>query len=93
MGTKNEPGAYDCHAKAEDDEELFTLLARDPLAHGLVELWGHLRNGALREAVYCFGYLVAQASKIPFEPKDEAKVGEAYGCAVKMREWHAEHRG
>lgn len=45
MGTKNEPGKYDCFAKAEDDEPMFTLLARDPLAAKLVRRWAAARAG------------------------------------------------
>lgn len=44
MGTKNEPGNFDCYGKAEDDEPMFTLLARDPLAPALVRLWADLRT-------------------------------------------------
>lgn len=39
MGTKNNPGKYDCYTKAEPDEPMFVLLARDPLAPLLVEIW------------------------------------------------------
>lgn len=39
MGTKNDPGPYDCLAKVEPDEPLFTLIARDPLAPQLVRSW------------------------------------------------------
>jgi hypothetical protein len=42
MGTKNNPGAYDCYAKAAPDEPMFVLLARDPLAPTLVRLWADL---------------------------------------------------
>ena len=34
--TKNEPGKFDCHAKAADDEPLFTLRAKDPIAPAMV---------------------------------------------------------
>jgi len=43
MGTKNDPGQYDCYKKAEPDEPMFVLLARDPLAPILVETWAGLR--------------------------------------------------
>jgi len=39
MSTKINPGAFDCLAKAEDDEPLFILLARDPIAPAMVRLW------------------------------------------------------
>lgn len=34
MGTKNNPGAFDCYANAEPDEPMFVLLARDLLVSG-----------------------------------------------------------
>jgi hypothetical protein len=43
MGTKNNPGKYDCYEAAGPDEPMFILLARDPLAPILVDLWASLR--------------------------------------------------
>ncbi len=43
MGTKNNPGAFDCFANAEPDEPMFILLGRDPVAGLVVELWAWLR--------------------------------------------------
>jgi hypothetical protein len=42
MGTKAAPGKYDCYEKAAKDEPMFTLLARDPIAPILVDLWAQL---------------------------------------------------
>lgn len=44
MGTKNEPGTFDCFHKAEDDEPMFILLARDPMAPALVCMWADTRE-------------------------------------------------
>jgi hypothetical protein len=44
MGTKNDPGAYDCYANAQPDEPLFVLLGRDKHAPTLVWLWATLRE-------------------------------------------------
>jgi hypothetical protein len=44
MGTKNNPGNYDCYAKAGSDEPMFVLLARDPYAPLLVTMWARLRE-------------------------------------------------
>lgn len=44
MGTKNNPGEYDCYENAEPDEPMFVLLARDPLAPVLVDLWAKMRE-------------------------------------------------
>lgn len=44
MGTKNNPGKFDCYANADPDEPMFVLLARDPLASDLVLLWAERRE-------------------------------------------------
>lgn len=44
MGTKRNPGAHDCYHKAEPDEPLFVLLARDKYGPTLVWLWATLRE-------------------------------------------------
>lgn len=44
MGTKNNPGQFDCYANAEPDEPIFVLLARDKHAPALVWLWAVLRQ-------------------------------------------------
>ncbi len=44
MGTKNNPGTYDCYANAEPDEPMFVLLGRDKDAPDLVESWAAQRE-------------------------------------------------
>lgn len=59
MGTKNNPGVYDCYDKAHPDEPMFILLGRDPAAGLLVRLWSDLReqthpgDGKIAEARSC----------------------------------------
>jgi hypothetical protein len=59
MGTKNNPGAFDCYANAEPDEPMFVLLGRDRHAAILVQLWAllRLREGEdetkVQEAFHC----------------------------------------
>lgn len=43
MGTKNNPGNYDCYANADPDEPMFVLLGRDRSAPSLVEAWADAR--------------------------------------------------
>lgn len=43
MGTKNNPGNFDCYSHAAPDEPMFILLGRDPLAGALVRLWARYR--------------------------------------------------
>ncbi len=44
MGTKNNPGKFDCYDNAEPDEPVFVLLGRDKHAPTLVWLWAVLRE-------------------------------------------------
>jgi len=44
MGTKNNPGNFDCYENADPDEPMFVLLARDKHAPTLVWLWAALRE-------------------------------------------------
>jgi len=44
MGTKNDPGQFDCYANAAPDEPMFILLGRDRHAATLVRLWALLRT-------------------------------------------------
>jgi hypothetical protein len=42
MGTKNNPGPYNCYAHAEPDEPIFVLRGKDPAAHIVVAFWAAL---------------------------------------------------
>lgn len=44
MGSKEQPGKFDCYANAEPDEPMFVLLARDRHAPSLVRIWAQLRE-------------------------------------------------
>lgn len=44
MGTKNNPGDFDCYHAADPDEPMFILLGRDKHAPTLVWLWAALRE-------------------------------------------------
>jgi len=44
MGTKNNPGAFDCYANAEPDEPMFILLGRDRSAPYVVAFWAMIRE-------------------------------------------------
>lgn len=80
MGTKENPGKFDCYHLADDDEPMFVLLARDYTAPDLVDRWAEQRM---------------QAILLGFKPRDHLlKVDEAQACARAMREWlkkHPEH--
>lgn len=77
MGTKANPGKYDCYAKAYDNEPIFILRAKDPLAAALVDLWANLQ---VRE------YRRENDSDL-LTGEQEEKVREARDCAETMRLW------
>jgi hypothetical protein len=84
MGTKENPGRFDCHAKAEDDEPLFTLLARDVTAPFLVQAWAAIQAGNEQGALSA----VRMAWTLAPEPDASAeKIAEAVTCAQDMVAW------
>lgn len=44
IGTKTNPGSYDCYGQADLDEPMFVLLGRDPDAPDLVRRWASARE-------------------------------------------------
>lgn len=89
MGTKNNPGQFDCYDAAEPDEPMFVLLARDRLAAHLVSIWSKLRNGDHEAAQVVFRDLIAKhALHYSIEP-DTPKAAEAIDCAMAMFKWRA----
>ena len=46
MGTKNNPGTFDCHGHAGADEPIFTIRAKDPVGAAAVRAWIKLREAA-----------------------------------------------
>jgi hypothetical protein len=86
MGTKTNPGKYDCLSKAEPDEPVFVLMARDPVAPKLVDLWAAVSYGSKAAARAFFDDLLKFADEIePLQPAD--KCNEAYECAKEMEAW------
>lgn len=73
MGTKSNPSGFDCYAKAEPDEPMFVLLARDPAAPGAIEQWADTRE------------LLIEGGGKP--ESDRPMVEEARQCANEMRRW------
>lgn len=62
MGTKENPGEFDCHGNAESDEPVFTLVARDPSAPDTIRNWcrhrvftgkNKISDEQIREALEC----------------------------------------
>lgn len=78
MGTKLNPGKFDCYANAEPGEPMFVLLARDVAAPAVVEAWAAMR------------VMLINAGLKPID--DVAMVSEARDLAHAMRRWREENR-
>lgn len=93
MGSKNNPGKFDCYEAAHPDEPLFTLLARDPAAPGMLRIWAALREGNWIDAHRQFARLMETSMDRPItygseeHHRDCRKAQEAYGCADDMEGW------
>jgi hypothetical protein len=90
MGTKNNPGPYDCYAKADGDEPIFTLRAKDPSAPYLTMIWEASRRGDIAAVSNLAMAMMMNKDVIrlfaaPGESCDKFK--EAIDCAQSMREW------
>lgn len=73
MGSKLNPGDFDCYANAEPDEPMFILLARDRSAPSIVEAWADARERDILAGI---------------KPRsDMPMVVEARECAAKMTAW------
>lgn len=79
MGTKNNPGEYDCYENAEPDEPMFVLLARDESAPERVREWAGRR-------------LIKELKTGIFRVDVLRKVDEALKCADAMEQWRKENR-
>lgn len=79
MGTKNNPGRFDCYANALPDEPIFTLLARDP------DFWWHVHKWSKRrmKAIQC--------GERPNADID--MVAEAEECAWNGQKWRKDNNG
>jgi len=79
MGTKNNPGAYDCYDKALPDEPMFVLLARDPFAPTVLRWWAAQREDDIDAHIR--------------PESDNAMVQEARKCADEMESWRKVNNG
>ena len=86
MGTRNNPGKYDCYAAAAADEPMFVLLARDKSAPEIVRSWA--RAYELRKSIE---NSVGDGPE-PLTPDQIAKFNEAMRCADTMEKWKSCNR-
>ena len=92
MGTKNNPGAFDCYANAEPDEPMFVLLGRDPLAPFLVSIWAKVRMGDLEAAQAVFTKMAYETAPLYHAAPDVDKASEALDLSFAMFAWRMAHR-
>lgn len=89
MGTKANPGSYDCYAKLAPDEPYLTLRGKDPAAPYLVMAWVKSRQG---DWPGCLEVMMAMVSDREVQarasdPATNPKLEEALRCAFAMRDW------
>jgi hypothetical protein len=89
MGTKNNPGKFDCYEKAEPDEPRFTLIGRDRFASGLVKLWAAFKEGDIYQAISEFYELSQLMCGLPV---DLDQIEEAINCANEMQKYKDVHK-
>lgn len=73
MGTKNQPGNFDCYANAEPDEPMFVLLARDPDAPALVVAWAEARRARGENEAKVFEALQCAANMREWRARNRPK--------------------
>lgn len=82
MGTKNNPGRYDCYNNAEPDEPIFTLRGNDPTAGQTIRNWIELNRGTSSPEK------LAEAEKCAQEMEDWQQ--ERCGHDIAEREYRTE---
>lgn len=79
MGTKLNPGKFDCYHNAMIDEPIFVLSARDPDFAFRVRSWAEQRQRMI------------ECGERPIS--DMEMVGEAYQCALDGANWRRQNNG
>jgi hypothetical protein len=90
----NKQPEFDCIGKAEREGQPkpFTLIASDPLAPWLVEMWACMSRGDIADALGAFYGMVDTCSiKYAETPRSSAKVESAEEIAMNMRKWRIEN--
>lgn len=93
MGTRLNPGRFDCHDAALDDEPRFTLLARDPLAGFLISIWSSVRFGDFEAAGVKFEAMLERVGVDYAIAPDVGSASEAIECAMAMFAWRLANHG
>ena len=84
---------FDCAGKAEREGQPkpFTLIASDPLAPWLVDVWASMSRGDISGALGAF-YGMVDTNEIRYcsNPRSAAKVESAETISNDMRHWRRE---
>jgi hypothetical protein len=73
VGSKKNPGEFDCYFNAKSDEPMFVLLARDITAPLMVRHWANYRESQILMGT---------------KPRSDSRmIIEARKCADDMEEW------
>ena len=91
MGTKNNPGKYDCYARAHPDEPIFTLRGKDVSAPYFVRMWAAVRQGDFNGAVRIVHQMSADPRLCALVGQCE-KFDECDEVAAAMQEWRWQMR-
>lgn len=81
---------FDCAGKAEREGQPkpFVLIASDPLAPWLVEMWEAMSRSDIAGALGAFyGMVDTQANRYAETPRSAAKLNSAEEIARNMRNW------
>lgn len=87
MGSKLNPGAFDCFKAAMPDEPMFVLLARDLSGPTMLRAWSTRRRGEVLTALDRGDITEEQAQE------DLRKCQEADACADEMTIWRKRNAG
>lgn len=82
MGTKANPGKYDCYAKAAKDEPIFVLRANDPLAPRIVRMWAAMAESGDSHALD----KTHEARKAAFEMEEWRRAKEEAAAKQEPKE-------
>jgi hypothetical protein len=94
MGSKINPGKFDCYEKALPDEPMMVLLGRDPLAPYLTQIWAMLRTGNRNDAGKIFTAMLLDPHTFVYnQHPNEAEAIEALDCSFDMKRWRRANDG
>lgn len=84
---------FDCAAKAEREGQPkpFVLIASDPTAPWLIEIWEAVSRGDTETALGCFAGMVDTCiNRYKQNPRSADKLDSAAEIAINMRNWRLE---